>query len=44
MNGKNFDTAAQAPTERPTYVDIHFGVEVLDWLKSEAEQYRHVKL
>lgn len=43
MNGENFETAAQVPTEKPTYVDIHFGVEVLDWLKSEAEQYRHVK-
>ncbi len=44
MNGENFDTAAQVPTEKPSYVDIHFGVEVLEWLMREAEQYRHIKL
>lgn len=43
MNGENFDTAAQAPAQKPAYVDIHFGAEVLEWLKRDAEQYRNVK-
>ena len=43
MNGENFDTAAQEPMSKPSYVDLHFGGEVLDWLKNDAEQYRNVK-
>jgi hypothetical protein len=43
MSGENFDTNAYVPAEKPAYVDIHFGVEVLDWLKKEAAQYRDVQ-
>ncbi len=43
MNGENFDTAAQEPMSKPSYVDLHFGTEVLEWLKNDAAQYRNVK-
>ena len=42
VGGDNFGTEAYRPSvsDKVDYVDIHFGPEVMDWLRREAEQYR----